>query len=435
MANNTGTAAADTVLMLQTFNKKIDLLENVDDCLDKRFTDMGEQTKTSLQDFRIPLQYSKGGNFSALNTDGGAYPLGNGAGYNQGTMTPFEVAVSFTATDQERRIGSSGKDVILENPVDRMIAQAVSRLSEKRNKLLQGFNTGRLATVSATYAGGGLNPVPLAAAPFGARLIDINDNVQVMSGDGNYVLRGSGNANDVQKNGIGTGNTITFDNVPAGTVAGDYIMVDGVAAGTPQFYNGLEYIVSPSPNGEYLGMSRALSYTQSPAYNANTSLLTLGVVDTFFTRMMQTLGVKSFRQNRNKNFWYGHPAQWDSWKQLGYASQMVTMPTGKAPAYDGVENPQNMPQIGGHVWELDTIAAIDKLYFLDQSKLVRCRFNKAPEFVEGMIDGIWFQRPGTGGQWLSIKDAFMYDAVNYATMNNWAQGVIYNLSIGQPLDN
>lgn len=427
-APNFSTAAADSVIMLQTWTPPKDVVENSESELDRRFSDMGPQTITSLQYFRIMLQYEYGGSFGALNTDGGNYPTGTGGAYNEGVMTPVEICVAISATDQQMRIGSSGKNVIAVNPVAKLVADAHTKLPKKRNQSLQGYNTGQIATVASTYAGGGANPIALAAAPFGARSIDIQDVVQFMSGDGNYTLRGSAVIVDKQSNGIGVGNQVTVDTVPGGVVAGDYVMVQSVAAGSPLFFNGLQYIVSPNTTGEYLGMDRSLSYTQSPSYNANQSLITLGIGMTFLTRMQQALGTDTYKRDRQKNFWYSHNAQNAAWQQLGFAVQMITVPTGKAPAADLLPSTFQAPSIGGVEWLLDTTAATDHLYFLDRSSMIRCRFNDSPQFVAGQIDGIWFQRP-SGSAYSSYKDAWLYDAVNYASRNQWTSGVVYNLAI------
>ncbi|HEY5054126.1 MAG TPA: hypothetical protein VII45_12030, partial [Solirubrobacterales bacterium] len=202
--------------MLQTYTPPKEVIENMESELDRRFSTMGPQTITSLQEFRVMLQYEYGGSFGAGSTDGGNYPTGTGGAYNEGIMTPVEILLAITATDLQKRIGSSGKSVIAVNPVDKLVADAHTKMPKKRNQSLQGFNTGQIATVAASYAGGGANPISLASTPFGSRCIDIQDTIQFMSGDGNYTLRGSAVVIDAPKNGIGTGNQVTVDNVPAG---------------------------------------------------------------------------------------------------------------------------------------------------------------------------------------------------------------------------
>lgn len=433
-APNFTTAASDSVIMLQTISPPKEVIENMESELDRRFSTMGPQTITSLQEFRVMLQYETGGSFGAGSTDGGNYPTGTGGAYNEGIMTPVEILLAITATDLQKRIGSSGKNVIAVNPVTKLVADAHDKMPKKRNQSLQGFNTGQIATVAAGYAGGGANPITLASAPFGNRSIDIQDTVQFMSGDGNYTLRGSAVIVDAPKNGIGVGNQVTVDTVPAGVVAGDFVMVANVASGSPLFFNGLNYIVNSQTTGEYLGLDRSLSYVQSPGYNAGSSLITLGIVETFLARMQQAQGMTTYNRDRPKNFWYGHQAQRASWNQLGFAIQQVTMPSGKAPKFDGVPDTFTMESIAGVEWLLDSVAAIDKLYFLDRGSMIRCRFNESPQFIPGQIDGIWFQRP-SGNNTSSYKDAWLYDAVNYGSTNNWKNGVIYGLAIESSFSN
>lgn len=433
-APNFTTASADSVIMLQTITPPKEVIENMESELDKRFSDMGPQTITSLQYFRIMLQYEMGGSFGAVNTDGGNYPAGTGGAYNQGVMTPVELVVAITSTDQQKRIGSSGKDVIAVNPVSKLVADAHTKMPKKRNMSLQGYNTGQVATVASTYAGGSANPISLAATPFGARDIDIQDTIQFMSGDGNYTLRGAAVVVDKQSNGVGFGNQVTVDTVPAGVVAGDYVMVANVASGSPLFFNGLQYLVSPNTTGEFLGMDRSLSYVQSPSYNANNALLTLGIINTFLVRMQQALGNATYMKDRPKNFWYTHPAQIASYRALGFAIQQITMPSGKAPKFDGMPDTFSMETIAGIEVVQDTVAAIDHLYFLDRGAMVRARFNDAPQFIPGQIDGIWFQRP-SGSAYSSIKDAWLYDAVNYGSRNQWSSGVVYSLAYQTAFNN
>jgi hypothetical protein len=424
---NYGSASQTEVLMLETINRDIDLLENVETGLDKRFSDMGKQTEASLRAFRVPLQTEMGGGFSSFNSDGGAYPAGLGPGYDQGQMTPYEVIIATSFTELAARIPGSGPNVEVVNPIDKAIADMQKKMSKKRNMLLQTSNTGQIGTVNATYAGAGANPVTMAADPFGARLIDTHDTIQVFNSADNS-LRGVASVQDKQSNSVGGTDSITLDAVPGGTVAGDFIMVNGVAATTPLFFQGLQYIISPSSTGEYLGMSRSLSYTQAPALNANGAPLTLGTVLAFLTRMMQPLGMDAFESERAKNFWYGHPAQWFAYQTLGFAEQTVMITGEKTPKYDGVPRPFGAKTIAGIEFANDTTAAISKLYFMDQATMVRCRFHKGPQMLPGPLKGMYWPRI-SNGSYTTQNDVYFYDAVNYATRNPWANGVIYGLAI------
>ena len=432
MPVNFGSAAQNESLMLETINREIDLLENVETGLDKRFSQMGKEDEASLLTFRIPLQTEMGGSFGAFNSDGGAYPAGLGASYDQGRMTPIELIVGTTFTDLAKRIGQSSKDVSIVNPVDRAINDLQKKMAKKRNMMLQGSNTGQVATVNANYAGGGANPVTLASTSFGGRLIDAHDTIQVM--DTNYNLRASAFVQDKISSSVGGTDTLTLDAVPAGTVAGDYIMLNNVAPLTPLFFQGLQYIFNPSSVGELYGMNRALSYTQCPAYNANGAPMTLGTVQAFLVRMQQARGVETFMSEASKNFWYEHPAQWFSWEANGFAIQMNTLSSGKASSFDGVPSPSSAKQRAGFEVVLDSVAAIDKSYFIDQKVLVRCRFHKGPQMLEGPLGGLYWPRVA-GNFHTTQNDVYFYDAVNYGSRNSWAGGVIFGLYVQGSLAN
>ena len=55
-APNFTTASADSVIMLQTYTPPKEVIENMESELDRRFSTMGPQTITSLQEFRVMLQ-------------------------------------------------------------------------------------------------------------------------------------------------------------------------------------------------------------------------------------------------------------------------------------------------------------------------------------------------------------------------------------------
>jgi hypothetical protein len=426
-----GSAAQSTQLMLQTINKDVDLLENTDSELDSRFSDKGPETKTSLLDFRIPMEVEMGGRLSAFSTDGGNLNQGVGFEYDQGQMTPYELDIAAAATVLEKTISDSGPTVTIMDPVAKMIAQLKEKMSIKRNQLLQTSNNGQVATINSGYVTNA-NPITLASTSFGGRLLNRGDGVQIT--DTSFNLIGPANVVDVYNKSVGGTDSITVDTVPTGTAAGYYVLIPGVAAGTPLFFNGLEYLVNPAFSGEYLGISRANSYVQSPSMNANGSLFTLGLAQAFLVRMVQNNGVKNFKAKRSKNFWYGHGAQWLSIQTLGFAKQQNVMSDGKASNFDGLPDITSTKMLGGFEYVEDSTAAIDKIYFLDQTTLVRCRFGKGPRFLPGLYEGIYWPR-NSGNTWNTTMDVHFIDGVNYATKNCWANGVMYGLGLQGVLSN
>jgi hypothetical protein len=410
--------------MYQKLNKKIELSENLDEGVDAIFSSIGKGDDIGLQDYRLNIQVETGGSFSPNDPDGGTYPQGTGPEYKQGVVAPQSFMLSFTETELADRIAKAGMDVTVENWVARMIGDAKRKLAHKRNQALQGYNTGLLATVDATYSTG--TTVQLAATPFGARLIDRGDSISFTSSA--YAFLAAAKVLDVQKNSIGAPDTITVDAVPSLT-AGCLVLEPNLADNTPVFLQGLQYIVDPSDSGDYLGIDRSNAFVQAPAFNANSADLTLGGVYAFTTRMKQALGVGRFKAERKKNVWYGHGAQWFASQSLGFGKQLVMVEGGKAPTYDGVPDPFAGQTLGGIEFMEDTVAATDKLYFLDKSTLVRIRYPGSERFLAGPIDGIFFPRVTAGGLYSSQRDCFYQDSVQYATRLPWANGVIYNLAV------
>jgi hypothetical protein len=143
-----------------------------------------------------------------------------------------------------------------------------------------------------------------------------------------------------------------------------------------------------------------------------------------------------FEQDRKKNFWYGHPAQWAAAQSLGFARQMITMSDGKAPVYDGVPSMFGEKPLSGAEFLTDSIAATNSLYFLDTSTLIKIRYPGAEKFIPGPIDGMWFEgrNPQTGAP-TSERELYYQDAVQYAVLNMWANGTVTNLQVPQVFSN
>jgi len=142
---NYGAAAQQTVLMLQKINKDVQLVENLDAGLDKMFSSVGPGDEIGLQNYRLPLQMETGAIGGYYNPDGGTYPQGAAAQYDQMILAPQPIILAFTVTELARRISKAGMDVTVRNWVAKMIADAKKKASHFRNAYLQDYNNGLLA--------------------------------------------------------------------------------------------------------------------------------------------------------------------------------------------------------------------------------------------------------------------------------------------------
>ena len=423
---NYGQAAQQTVLMLQKINKDVQLVENLDTGLDKMFSSVGPGDEIGLQNYRLPLQMETGGIGGYYNPDGGTYPQGAAAQYDQMILAPQPIILAFTVTELARRISKAGMDVTVRNWVAKMIADAKKKASHFRNAYLQDYNNGLLATVDATYAGGGSTTVPLASNPFGGRLINRGDQLQAT--DANFNVIGTVNVLDITKNGIGTPDTMPIDVCPAGLAIGYQFIPFGLASGNPIGINGLTYLVSPATTGELCGIARANSYVQAPAWNANEAFLTNAGVEIFLARMEQALGADRFAAGAANDKWYGHQAQWTSVKILGFGKMVYFSNDGKTMDFDIAGSTKGKRMLAGCEYTSDSMASISSLYFLDKSTLKRVRYPDSEKFLPGPLEGMFWPRQ-SGGLWSSQSDILYQDSTNYTTNNAWSNGVISNLSI------
>lgn len=415
--------------MLQVVNKNVKLAENLDRTADMMFSsapaeDMG------LQQYRHPIQVEVGGLVGFYQPDGGNYFQGQANQVDQFIVAPQPILCVISATELARRISAGGGDVTIGNWVSKMIAKVKDKTAHTRNAYLQQYNNGVLATVASTYTSGTV--IPLVTPSFGGRLLDKLGQYQVT--DASLNVLGTVNIVDINKNSVGGVDTATIDVAPGSLAAGSFFIPIGLATGNPICVNGLQYIISPSTSLEYCGVSRANSYVQSPAFNANGAFLTLGAVDAFMTRMIQALGTERYSE-RNRNVWYTHPAQRMSANVLGFAKTLYMAAGGETPkTYDISTDRRKKYTIAGFDVEEDSMAATDKLYFIDKGCMRRVRYPGSQKFIPGMQEGIFWPR-NSGGLWNSESDAYFQDSVNYYSDLPWSSGLLYSLGVQPALSN
>src|SRR5437588_9230089 len=164
------TASSAIALQLEDVNDVIPLLVEAAHSLDARIKDNGRSSRVSTKSFRIRIQTALTGAVAKVNLDGGTLPAGGSSQWDQFTVTPLAYAVPIQYTRLADLVGEP-KNVATVNPVSKTIADAAIYVQRMRDVFLQTNGDGKLAAVDSTYAGGGANPILLAATPFGARLL------------------------------------------------------------------------------------------------------------------------------------------------------------------------------------------------------------------------------------------------------------------------
>jgi hypothetical protein len=412
-------ASADTLaVQLEAVAPDLPLLAEKEGTLDSMITDGGKSEQVSTRNFRIPMQVSMPGAVAMINLDGGDLPRGGKGKLDVGTVTPLAFCVPFEYTELARRT-TSGGNVSTVDFIAKQIAQCMDALRNNRDKFLQTDGTGKLATVAAGYAGGGANPITLSATPFGARLLAIGQKIQVFNGN---TLRAAATITDIG-NELGGTQSITVDAVPGGTVAGDFIRVDGVANTTPIFLNGIPVFHSTSTAGSVLGIARTNSYVVSHGVNAGTAQLTLPMVRVAKNQIRQSLGLDAVKGLKV----HLHPTQLQAYEELGFQIQQATLTNGKAGDLDlmfsGTKSMDGMQIIE------NIHAAQDRIDLMNMDVWGKVKWGDGPFWYEVEGQRIWPVPSTTAGSWTSGVICWLVDCLQYYVNNMKCIGSITSLAI------
>lgn len=409
--------ATDTVaIQLEAVSPELPLLVEMESVLDRRIQDNGKSEMVSTRNYRIPMQTGLPGAYGMVSLDGGDFPRGGEPTFDVGQVTPMASVVPLEFSELAKLTGSGG-NVSTIDVVAKSISQCMEVLKLKRDKELQTDGTGKLATVAAAYAGAGANPITLATSPFGARLVDKGQKVGVFNGN---ALRNSCTILDIG-NGLGGTQSITVDAVPGGTIAGDFIRVDGVANGAPVSFNGIANIISTSTAGNIFGIARANSYVVAQGVNAASSSFTLPMFRLAKNQILQKLGQEALKGL----VVHTHTSQLAVYENLGFNIQTMPLQNGKGAAFDPFEAPTAMDKVE----IIPNIHADNtRVDLLNLGVWGKVKWGKGTFWyeVEGM--GRMFPIPAAaGGGWSSGIICFLLDTKQYYANNLVCQGGITGL--------
>jgi hypothetical protein len=425
MPNLPGAASTTQELQLEALNEVIKLLIEKEAKLDSRISERGSITPVSLRSFRIRFQTAFPGNVAMFNLDGGILPAGNFSQWVQGTTTPLAYVIPVEYSRLVDIVGEGGPKVVSENPVTKTLADVAVQMAKNRDQFLQQAGDGKIGQVDVSYTGAGANPIVLANSPWGARLISQGQQVQVMSGDGNYTLRGACYATNVN-NKLGGIQSITVDSVPTGTQAGDFIMVAGVAATTPVFLYGIPYFHNTSTTGTYLGIARTQSYVVANGVAAGGAPLSLPMLRAALSRVEQSLGTDALKSQ----VWHAHPSQIQAYEEMGFAKQEILMSNGKMPGFDGVTANVDSFTIAGREIVRNIHADNTRIDFMDFGSWLKVVWGKAPFWFKNR-SGQWvFQiyDPASGNP-TANEGCYYVDARQYAVDNPQAISSVTGLKV------
>src|ERR1700687_3005539 len=316
--NNAQTIA----LQLEKVRDKVPLLYERDDVLLSMIQQRGDVEKVSSRNMRLPLQVNPGGKAGSYNADGGDLGRGTGSQYDVAQVSPifFRFAVEITKLVE---YASSAREKAIENAVKREIANGMKQFRAFLDKVIQTAGNGVLGTISAINGS-----TFTMTVPSGAALVYVGQTVQVYDPTltTNRNIAASVVSSVTAADPISATQTITVDNVPAGTAVNDLIVHDGLTGASPVSLFGIKYHQNSATTGTWLNLNRA-TYPQqlaTPRVNAANAALVPGHVRLAINKVRKALGINQL----GKLIAYPRDEQEHAWENLGITISQVIKESG-----------------------------------------------------------------------------------------------------------
>jgi hypothetical protein len=248
---------------------------------------------------------------------------GTGSSYDVAQVSPifFKFAVEITKLVE---YASNAREKAVENAAKREVANGMKQFRAFLDKLMQTGGNGVLGTISSVSGS-----TFTMAVPAGAALVYVGQTIQVYD---STLTTNRGSANVTAADPISPSQTITVDAVPAGTVANDVIVHDGLSGASPTSLFGIKYHQNNATTGTWLNLNRATYPVQlaTPRVNAGNAALTPGNVRLALNKVRKALGA----QQVGKLIAYTSVEQEHAWENLGITISQVIKEGGGGRAND-----------------------------------------------------------------------------------------------------
>ncbi len=161
------------------------------------------------------------------------------------------------------------------------------------------------------------------AVPNGAALVYLNQTIQVYD---TTLTTNRGSCNVLAADPVNA-QTITVDALPAGTIATDVIVHDGLSGAQPVSLYGIKYHQNNATTGTWLNLNRATyaNQLQTPRVNAGNSALVPGYVRLAINKVRKSLGIAQL----GKLVAYTSVEQEHAWENLGITVSQVIKESGR----------------------------------------------------------------------------------------------------------
>lgn len=301
-------------LQLEKVRPEVPVLYQTDDTLYGMVEERSEGIETvSSRAMRGPLELLAGGNFSQINPDGGNLFRGSAIKTDFFTLNQvyFAFGVEYTKLTE---IATDSKQKAVENYVSRQMERSMQQMRTAIEAVMQGDGSGTLDSIVSVAN----NPV---ISVNNANQFFDNQTVQVFPSL-TAPARGSFQILGVES----IANTITIDPasaLPAGTIAGDLLIINGSAGVANSSLNGIANLQLSSNIGNFLGIQRSaypgrLSTSLVPG---NNSAVTPQRFRVMINDIRTSLGVET--PEAAKVVWYMNVDQEAAWENTGLVVTQV----------------------------------------------------------------------------------------------------------------
>lgn len=280
---------ADTVaLQLEKVRERLPLLYEREGTFYAMLTRRGDVEQVSSRNMRVPLQMRPGGKAGQTTFDGGALGRGSGTRYEVAQLAPLDFKFACELT-KRIEYSTNSREKAIANAVTRETANCMAQFRNFLDRYLQTAGDAVLANITVEA-----DPILTLGTPNLANLLYHNQTVQVFDA-ALAVNRGSLEITSIDYENA----QITIDALPAGTIATDLIVVDGVAAPSPVGIFGVPYHQNDAATGTWLNLDRAtFPEIRTPSVDALTAALTTGVIRLALNKVRKALGGEILMRNR-----------------------------------------------------------------------------------------------------------------------------------------
>jgi len=299
-------------LQLEKVRDKVPLLYERDDVLLSMIQQRGDVERVSSRNMRIPLQVNPGGKAGSYNADGGDLGRGSGSVYDTAQISPifFRFAVEISKLVE---YATNSREKAIESAAKKEVANGMKQFRAFLDKVLQTAGNGVLGTI------GSVSGTTLTMnTPPGAALVYVGQTIQVYD---TTLTTNRGTCNVTAADPISTTQTIIVDSLPAGTIATDVLVHDGLSGAQPTSLFGIKYHQNNTTTGTWLNLNRATypQQLQTPRVNAANSALVPGYVRLAINKVRKALGIGQL----GKLIAYTSVEQEHAWENLGITISQV----------------------------------------------------------------------------------------------------------------